>query len=133
MFDLYPAFHLSLSSYQIHHNLSFQHIVGMDNHTFNKKLPKYKRYIIAADSLKNHVNISWVRYRKFCYISLVRPHLEFDNVVMSSNHIKNRKIRKNIGAKLISEFRNISYEETLREIRLPSLYDHRARGDRIEV
>ena len=62
---------------------------------------------------------------KDVFIALVRPHLEFANVVWSPRLIKDIKLIEGVqrrATKVMNDFnKNISYEERLRNIDLPSL------------
>merc|ERR1711965_1176216 len=73
---------------------------------------------------------------KKLYIALVRPHLEYCQPVWSPH------LRKYIAAiekvqmratKSVNGFQNLTYEERLRRLNLPTLHHRRKRGDLIEV
>ena len=73
---------------------------------------------------------------KNVFIVLVRPHLEFANVVWSPRLIKDTKLIEGVqrrATKLVNDLQTLSYEERLRNIDLPSLVYRRIRGDMIEV
>lgn len=68
--------------------------------------------------------------------ALVRPILEYGNTVWCPYHKKNITQIENVQrhfTKCIVGYRNLSYEERLRALRLPTLEFRRLRGDMIEV
>ena len=68
--------------------------------------------------------------------SLIRPHLEYGNVVWSPVSQKNIDLIENVqrrATKLVPEISKLKYEERLKHLKLPSLVYRRARGDMIEV
>ena len=70
------------------------------------------------------------------FISLVRPHLEYGNVIWSPRWRKDKleieKVQRR-ATKLIPTLKDLPYEERLRCLRLPSLNYRRRRGDMIQV
>ena len=68
------------------------------------------------------------------YKALVRPHIEYANQVWAP-HLKKHIVEiENVqrrATKLIPGFKNLSYEERLRRLNLPTLAYHRLRGDMI--
>jgi ribonucleases P/MRP protein subunit RPP40 len=73
---------------------------------------------------------------KQLYISLVRPHLEYGNVVW------HRYLRKDVNlleavqhraTKLVPDIASLPYEDRLKKLDLPSLTYRRLRGDAIEI
>lgn len=73
---------------------------------------------------------------KRLFTSLVRPHLEFSNVAWSPRLIKDQRLIESVqrrATKLVPELKQLSYEERLRKLKLPSLYYRRTRGDMIET
>ena len=73
---------------------------------------------------------------KNLFIALVRPHLEFANVVWSPRLIKDITLIEGIqkiATKVMNDLKNLLYEERFRNIDLPSLVYRRTRGDMIEV
>ena len=76
-----------------------------------------------------------ILFRKL-YVAFVRPHLEYCQSVWSpyfhkhTNAIENVQIR---ATKAVDGLNNLTYEERLRKIDLPTLAHRRKRGDMIEV
>ena len=69
------------------------------------------------------------------YKSLVRPHLEYCNVVWQPKWKKDKDLLEEIqrrATKMIPDLKDKSYVERLKALKLPSLYYRRARGDMIE-
>jgi hypothetical protein len=72
----------------------------------------------------------------YLYKGLVRPHLEYGNVVWSPLHKKDATLLENVqrrATKLAPEVAELEYEERLRALKLPSLMYRRLRGDLIEA
>ena len=70
------------------------------------------------------------------YTSLVRPSLEYANAVWSPMYKKDAVAIENVqrrATKLVPKLKNLSYEERLKSLNLPSMYYRRARGDMIET
>ena len=70
------------------------------------------------------------------YKSLVRPHLEYANQAWSPHlrkHIDSIENVQRRATKLIPNMRDLSYEERLRKLKLPTLAYRRLRGDLIEM
>ena len=73
---------------------------------------------------------------KCLYTSLVRPHLEYGNVIWSptlQSHINNLEKTQRRATNMIPEIQNKSYEKRMESMRLPSLVYRRIRGDVIEM
>jgi ribonuclease P/MRP protein subunit RPP40 len=70
------------------------------------------------------------------YKAIVRPHLEYANVVWSPHHIMYIEELEKVqmrATKIIKQLNKCSYENRLRQLDLPTLRYRRIRGDMIEV
>ena len=70
------------------------------------------------------------------YKSLVRPHLEYGNLVWGPFNRADQKLIERVqrrATKLVPELRHLPYQERLRRLNLPSLYHRRRRGDMITI
>ena len=70
------------------------------------------------------------------YKCLIRPHLEFANLIWHPRLIKHQKILENVqrrATRLVSGMKNLSYYERLKELNLSSLEYRRKRGTMIEM
>ena len=68
--------------------------------------------------------------------AIVRPHIEYANVVWSPQYAKDATLIENVqrrATRLVPELRGLEYEERLRALKLPSLLYRRWRGDLIEA
>ena len=68
------------------------------------------------------------------YTSLVRPHLEYGNIVWGPFYTEDRKSVERIqrrATKLVPELSNLPYGQRLRQLDLPSMQHRRRRGDMI--
>ena len=68
------------------------------------------------------------------YKALVRPHLEFGNLVWGPFNRADEKLVERVqrrATRMVSDIRHLCYEERLRSLTLPSLYYRRKRGDMI--
>ena len=70
------------------------------------------------------------------YKSLIRPHLEYANVIWHPHLIRQSAAIERVqrrATKLLPGFKNLSYEQRLRAIKLPTLKSRRLRGDIIQT
>lgn len=73
---------------------------------------------------------------KHLFCALVRPHLEFSNVAWAPKLQKDKDLIEGVlrrATRVIPGMGELSYEERLKKINLPSMAYRRARGDMIEV
>jgi hypothetical protein len=73
---------------------------------------------------------------KQLFTSLVRPHLEYGNVVWHPNSKRDIEILERVqhrATRMVPGLAKLSYEDRLRKMDLPSLVYRRVRGDVIEV
>jgi hypothetical protein len=73
---------------------------------------------------------------RLLFIALVRPHLEFCNVVWSPRLEKDKKLIEGVlrrATKVIPGFKDVSYEQRLEKLKIPSMTYRRVRGDLIET
>jgi len=81
----------------------------------------------------NYLDMSTV---KLLYVCMIRPHLEYGNVVWHPRFKKDMNLLDNVqhrATRMMPGFRNLSYEERLRRLDLPTLTYRRFRGDAIET
>ena len=73
---------------------------------------------------------------KRMYTSIVRPHLEYGNIIWYPQLKKDvnliERVQRRV-TKLIPELQSLNYETRLRELNLPTLVNRRYRGDAIEA
>ena len=70
------------------------------------------------------------------FTAIVRPHLEFANIIWSPRFKKEEELIEKVQAratKCVPGFQNVSYEDRLKAMKLPSLRYRRKRGDLIEA
>ena len=70
------------------------------------------------------------------FVALVRPRLEFGNVVWSPRLDKDKKLVEGVQRRatvIISWLKDLTYEQRLEKMKLPSMCYRRLRGDLIEV
>jgi len=68
------------------------------------------------------------------YTSLVRSHLEYANVIWGPFYKEDAKLVEKVqrrATKVVTDLKNLSYEDRLRALKLPSLQHRRRRGDMI--
>ena len=106
-------------------DLKFSYHVSTQTEKANKLLGLIRRGFTVLDRISLPA----------LYKSIIRPHLEYGNVVWHPRLKGDEKQLENVqrrATKLIPELANMDYEERLRQLKLPSLYYRRARGDMIE-
>ena len=99
----------------------------------NTQVNKANRIVGLIRRSFSHIDKDGMRQM---YISMVRPHLEFANVVWSPHYDKDINIIEQVQrrtTKLIPGLKNLSYEDRLKEMDLPTLAYRRKRGDLIEA
>ena len=70
------------------------------------------------------------------YKALIRPHLEYGQIIWSQKFKRQSKIIENVqrrATKIIPDLKHLPYEERLRILKLPTLKFRRLRGDLINV
>jgi ribonuclease P/MRP protein subunit RPP40 len=70
------------------------------------------------------------------YKSMVRPHLEYGNVIWGPHYKGDQQIVEKVqkrATKLIPNLRHLPYKERLKMLKLPSLMYRRRRGDMLET
>jgi hypothetical protein len=106
--------------------LKFSNHIEKQVNIANRLLGMIRRTYVYLDS----------EVMKLLFCSLVRPHLEFANCVWSPRFIKDKNLIEAVqrrATKLIPGLKDLTYEERLRRMDLPSLDYRRRRGDMIEV
>ena len=89
-----------------------------------------------ANQILGLIRRSFVHLDIPLYISMVRPHLEYGNVIWHPQYKKDKEILENVqhrATRLVPSLSKYSYEERLRQMELPSLSYRRLRGDLIET
>ena len=84
--------------------------------------------------------------RNFCHIdififqhlykALIRPHLEYGQIIWSPQFIRQSKLLENVqrrATKLVPNLKKITYSERLKKLNIPTLKYRRIRGDMINV
>ena len=105
---------------------------------------KFDQHIKAAVNKANAVlglikrNFEFIHENIFLklYKALVRPHLEYGQSVWSPHLVRQSVLIENVqrrASKLVKKLSNLSYDERLRSLKLPSLKYRRLRGDLITV
>ena len=111
--------------------------------TFQKDL-KFSKHIAVkinkANSILSLLNRSFKFIDKYAFIklytALIRPHVEFANVIWYPHLRKDIESIERLqmrATKLIPGIKDLSYEDRLRELQLPSLAHRRLRGDAIQT
>jgi hypothetical protein len=73
---------------------------------------------------------------KLLLVALIRPHLEFGNVVWHPHLERDKKLVEGVlrrATKVIPGLKDLTYEERLKKMNIPSMTYRRTRGDLIEV
>ena len=73
---------------------------------------------------------------RLLFIALIRPHLEFANVVWSPRFQKDKNLIEGVlrrATKLVPGMKDLQYSDRLVKMRIPSMQYRRERGDMIEV
>ena len=73
---------------------------------------------------------------KMLFVALVRPHIEFANCVWSPRLEKDKTLIESVlrrATKCVPGLKDLSYNERLEKLKLPSMSYRRIRGDLIEV
>ena len=73
---------------------------------------------------------------KYIFKGLVRPHLEYGAPLWNPHTVKTKELIENVqrrATKLVPGLSNLSYEERLKLLKLPTLAYRRTRGDMIQV
>ena len=68
------------------------------------------------------------------YMALVRPHLEYANVVWGPHYKLDQKAVENVqrrATKMITNIKRLTYKDRLRHLKIPSLQHRRNRGNMI--
>ena len=119
-------------------------VVEKDLGTWMKNALKPHNYVVHAVSGPNQI-LGLIK-RTFTYLdcqlvkqlftSLVRPHLEYGNVVWSPYHRRDIDMLERVqhrSTRLVPGFSKLPYEERLKRMNLTTLKQRRQRGDMIEV
>ena len=84
---------------------------------------------------RNFVSLDTEIFRVL-FVTLVRPHIEYANQVWCPHLVKDIVTLENVqrrATKMVPQLKDLTYEERLRELKLPTLAYRRVRGDMIEV
>jgi len=133
------AFYYSMDGTELEHVFEKKDLgVWVDHQlTFDEHIPlKVKKANSMAGLIRRNFTYLDARSFKTLYVTLVRPHLEYCQPVWSPflrkhiNEIEKVQMRT---TKNIDGFGELTYEERLRRLDLPTLVHRRKRGDMIEV
>jgi hypothetical protein len=105
---------------------------------------KFDEHIQSAAAKANQIvglirrSFTFIDVKTFplLYRSLVRPHLEYGNVIWSPKYNKDIQLIENVqrrATKLVPGLKDLPYEERLKILQIPSMVYRRARGDMIEM
>ena len=83
-------------------------------------------------------SFKYLNFKTFCLLfkSLVRPHLEYACSVWNPYKLKDIEAIENVqrrATKMLPDMKDLTYEERLRKLKLPSLRYRRLRGDMVET
>ena len=105
---------------------------------------KFRKQAASAAAKGNQV-LALVK-RPFCcidmvtlpllYKMMVRPHLEYGNLIWGPFNRADQRLIERVqrrATKLVPELKHLPYQERLKNLKLPSLYHRRRRGDMIAV
>ena len=73
---------------------------------------------------------------KLLFVAIVRPHLEFGNAAWAPRYERDKELLEGVqrrATKIIPRLKDLSYEDRLKSLKLPSLAYRRFRGDLIET
>ena len=94
-----------------------------------------KAYVKAGLIRRSFSYVEPMSFKKL-YVALVRPHLEYGQSIWSPylrKHINAIEKVQMRATKNVNGFGNLTYEERLRRLDLPTLIHRRKRGDMIDV
>ena len=86
--------------------------------------------------IKKSYNTRDARTTTIIYKTMVRPHLEYGNIIWGPHYQADIKALESIqrrATKLVFSLKEMDYEERRRELKLPSLVYRRRRGDMIQM
>ncbi|XP_076034509.1 uncharacterized protein LOC143021108 [Oratosquilla oratoria] len=110
----------------IDNRLNFSEYINMKINMANKITGLIRRTFVSLDEV----------IFKQLYVALVRPHLEYANQAWAPYLVKDIEAIENVqrrATKLVPTLKNLSYEERLRKLKIPTLAYRRARGDMLET
>ena len=106
----------------------------------NKSSPTLTKKANKANGMIAVIKKSFTKVMKQVFLNiykcLIRPHLEFANLIWHPRLTKHQKILENVkrrATRLVSGIKNLSYYERLKELNLSSLEYRRRRGTMIEM
>ena len=135
--DLFDSYHLGdITLKSVHQERDLGVIIDQDL-SFE---PHLISKINKANSVIGLIRRSFMHLDKDMFLtlykSLIRPQLEYANQVWSPRLSKHVTMLENVqrrATKLVPELKELTYEERLRALKLPTLAYRRLRGDLIEV
>ena len=131
--------------YTMHGNVTLDAVdFEKDRGVYVDEQLKFEEHI--SNSIKKANKMTGIIYRNFkmmgqdvfmnLYKTLVRPHLEYGSVVWSPSTIRDQRKVESIqrrATKLVPNIRDLSYEQRLKKLGIPSLQYRRQRADMIQV